>query len=39
LLYTVAWSVGLSVTIVRPAKMAEMIKMGYGLRLAQGIMH
>jgi len=28
----VAWSVGLSVTIVSPAKMAEPTKMPFGLR-------
>ena len=27
----VAWSVGLSVTLVSPAKMAEVIKMPFGL--------
>ena len=34
-----AWSVDLSVTIVSPAKTAELIEMGYGLRWAQGIMY
>jgi len=28
----VAWSVGLSVTLVSPAKMAEPIKVPFGLR-------
>jgi len=36
-----AWSVGLSVTIVSPAKTAEQIKMPFGLwtRVGQGTMH
>jgi len=39
----VAWSVGLSVTIVSPAKTAEPIEMPFGLRTglesAQGTMY
>jgi len=33
----VAWSVGLSVTVVSPAKMVELIKMLFGLRTWVGL--
>jgi len=33
----VAWSVGLSVTLVSPAKMAEPIEMPFGLRTRVGL--
>jgi len=32
----VAWSVGLSVTLVSPAKMTELIEMPFGLRTRVG---
>jgi len=32
----VAWSVGLSVTLVSPAEMAELIEMPFGLRTRVG---